>query len=394
MIDEDRFIIETIDNWEYGADNSGNIMKRVNILRFWERARKFPGASATSPRTVNMVTSDGSIDCNFDPNRQESITAHLHYCETVCALGLLAEGGSFVLKMFTLFEHSTVCIVYLLATLFNSVEVFKPSCSKEGNSETYIICVGYRGISDTLLRELLKYVEGEDPFVNHAMFSKENIPENFLREYIKCAKFFKVEQQEIIEHNLSTEGKLSYQDRSVLIEAKNKFSREWVKKTDVQPLRNKSQRIVERTLIGFGGNFSSQSTSQEYKKNAGTLQDRQKDYQNKQNSRKMVMDLQTGESGKEKAEQKNSEEIPSDVSRGPPKKRLKLEAGREAIFDNDKKEETKTQKDDMEVEENEGQDEEPAKERFGLRMMKKFNYQEGTGLGRNRDGIVGTFITN
>jgi hypothetical protein len=62
-----------------------------------------------------------------DPGNQEELTSPLHYAELVCVLGLLSIGGSTVLKMFTLFEYSTACILYLCNCLFESVSVFKPA---------------------------------------------------------------------------------------------------------------------------------------------------------------------------------------------------------------------------------------------------------------------------
>ena len=61
--------------------------------------------------------------------------ASLHYCEAVAGLLLLGLGGSLVLKMFTLYEHSSVCLLYLLNCCFHQVAVFKPATSKAGNSE-------------------------------------------------------------------------------------------------------------------------------------------------------------------------------------------------------------------------------------------------------------------
>ncbi len=71
-------------------------------------------------------------------------TASLHYCEMVTALGVLATGGSFILKAFTLFEHPTVCALYLMGALFGEVHVYKPATSKPGNSETYIVGKGFK----------------------------------------------------------------------------------------------------------------------------------------------------------------------------------------------------------------------------------------------------------
>jgi cap2 methyltransferase len=134
MIDDDRFLSETEDHWYFGADDSGNIMHRENVTSLWARLReRFQGE-------VDMVTGDGSVDCSSDPNDQESIVAGLHMCEAICALGVLRKGGSFVLKMFTLFEHQSWSLVYLLCCAFTTVDIHKPATSTQGNAEVYIIC--------------------------------------------------------------------------------------------------------------------------------------------------------------------------------------------------------------------------------------------------------------
>lgn len=71
---------------------------------------------------------------------------------------LIILGGTFVLKMFTVFECNTLCRMYLLCCAFNSVEIKKPVSSKQGNSEIYVVCCGYKG---------LQYVE---PWI-HKFFS-------------------------------------------------------------------------------------------------------------------------------------------------------------------------------------------------------------------------------
>ena len=68
-----------------------------------------------------QVTADGSIDCANMPAEQESLVSHLHYCELVCALAVLAPGGSLVLKMFTMLEDSSVSLMYLINVFFHQV---------------------------------------------------------------------------------------------------------------------------------------------------------------------------------------------------------------------------------------------------------------------------------
>lgn len=104
---------------ELGAECAGDIRKTHNIRAFWEHCRNafdehgVPGAV--------MVTADGSIDCQENPNEQEAATASLHYAELVATLGLLAPGGSAFLKAFTILEHSTVTLLYIAGALFDKV---------------------------------------------------------------------------------------------------------------------------------------------------------------------------------------------------------------------------------------------------------------------------------
>lgn len=64
MINEDKLIVETFDKWEFGYDNTGNIMSVQNIRKIWERAQNHPFG------LPSFITCDGSIDCQSDPNDQ------------------------------------------------------------------------------------------------------------------------------------------------------------------------------------------------------------------------------------------------------------------------------------------------------------------------------------
>jgi cap2 methyltransferase len=54
-------------------------------------------------------------------------------------------GGNFVLKIFTWYEDHSICLLYLLACCFKDLHAFKPGSSREGNSEVYLIALGFRG---------------------------------------------------------------------------------------------------------------------------------------------------------------------------------------------------------------------------------------------------------
>ncbi|XP_069682597.1 cap-specific mRNA (nucleoside-2'-O-)-methyltransferase 2 isoform X1 [Periplaneta americana] len=194
MINDDRFILQTLSNWKFGLDYTGNLMDLKNMQHLVQEAEKMGN--------ILLVTADGSIDCQEDPGEQESIVSSLHYCEAVSALHILSKGGSFLLKMFTMYEEETVCLMYLLCCAFTSVRVFKPATSKEGNSEVYVVCLEYKGKEyfEPWLIVIRQHFGPELP--NRAMFPHESIPRDFMDQLYECASMFKNFQVNVIETNI------------------------------------------------------------------------------------------------------------------------------------------------------------------------------------------------
>ncbi|CAF1350277.1 unnamed protein product [Rotaria sordida] len=199
MVDDDRFIVETLERWYFGEDNSGNILDTNNIKGLWKRIRTDPRSNG-----VHLVTGDGSVDTSGDPNEQESIVSELHYAETICAMGALVKGGSLVLKMFNLFECETICLLYIVALHFEELSVFKPASSRAPNGETYIIALGFRGIDSHHLHSLLSFVSPTFP-PNKALLPLNSIPESFLNTLIQIAEYFTIKQIQALERNLQLE---------------------------------------------------------------------------------------------------------------------------------------------------------------------------------------------
>jgi hypothetical protein len=117
-------------------------------------------------------------------------------CEVVTAIGLLAPGGMFVLKMFTLFEDTSNDILYLLSCFFNSVEVCKPITSAPGNGETYVVCVGFVGASDLHMQLLCSTVKA------HVVVTA-NAPVQFTNRVRQIAEYFAIQQMHSISRNLA-----------------------------------------------------------------------------------------------------------------------------------------------------------------------------------------------
>lgn len=232
-ITDDRLIAHTLPWWFFGSDNTGDILLQKHLLEM----QRF----VSNMTTVHLVTADGSFDCQGDPGEQERLVAPLQYCETVCALLLLGIGGSFVLKMFTLFEHSSVCLLYLLACCFRSVNVFKPGTSKSGNSELYIVCLDYQAKESVrpLLSKLIRNY-GPDLASTTALFPPQCIPKSFLSQHEQICTFFHALQVGTIQENLRLFAHMSAEQRRRLDQLRDCAADFYSKRFNVQYLPRKS----------------------------------------------------------------------------------------------------------------------------------------------------------
>ncbi|KAM4596252.1 cap-specific mRNA (nucleoside-2'-O-)-methyltransferase 2 [Fundulus diaphanus] len=225
-IADDRLIANTLPWWFFGSDNTGNIMLQKHLLDLQ--------LFVSNMRRVDLVTADGSFDCQENPDEQEALVASLHYCEATAALLLLGPGGSFVLKMFTLYEHSAVCLLYLLNCCFHSVSVFKPATSKAGNSEVYVVCLNYEG-KEAVRPLLSKLVRNYGPTLadREALFPSSVIPESFLKQHEELCSYFHTLQVETIGENLRLFEGMSAEQRQRLDRIRDCVVQEYLRRFQV-----------------------------------------------------------------------------------------------------------------------------------------------------------------
>ncbi|XP_029986731.1 cap-specific mRNA (nucleoside-2'-O-)-methyltransferase 2 [Sphaeramia orbicularis] len=225
-IADDRLIANTLPWWFFGSDNTGNIMIQKHLLEL----QAFVG----NMHSVDMVTADGSFDCQENPDEQEALVSSLHYCEATAALLLLSPGGSFVLKMFTLYEHSSVCLLYLLNCCFRSVNVFKPATSKAGNSEVYVVCLHYDG-KEAVRPLLSKIIRNYGPNLanREALFPNALIPESFLKQHEEVCVYFHRLQVETITENLQLFENMSTEQRQRLDNIRDCVAQEYLQRFQV-----------------------------------------------------------------------------------------------------------------------------------------------------------------
>jgi len=198
IINDDRLILNTLDNWEFGPDYTGDIFQAEYSEHLYQMVHeRFDG-------NVFLVTADGSIDCSDNPGEQENVVMRLHHYECMVALNVLHDNGSLVLKMFTTFECDTICRTYLLCCLFKSVVLMKPVTSKPGNSEVYAVCTGYKGrlLALPFIQKFFLNDRQNNTSAIAAMFPLSQIPREFRNLLLECSKYFSNMQIQIIQNNI------------------------------------------------------------------------------------------------------------------------------------------------------------------------------------------------
>ena len=243
---DDRLISRTLRSWCFGADNTGDVLC-VDFLR----TLLLKCSSTFQGKAVNLVTADGSLNCQHDPSQQEALVAPLHYTEMLCALSILSAHGNFVVKMFTLFEEHSISFMFVLSCLFKSVSVIKPATSKGGNSEVYVVARDYCGLENCL--DLVEQLKSHFPFnklikERVPLVSTANIPLSYLSQHFACVKLFTEYQISTIQNNVRFFRNISDQFEADMKALHEIVTQKFVDECDIKKLPPK-QCIVPTGIL-------------------------------------------------------------------------------------------------------------------------------------------------
>lgn len=130
----------------YGRKGNGDLYDVDNILSI---------DGQLNGKRYNFVTADGGLDFSKDFNNQEKLIFKLLFIETITALMYLEDKGTFILKIFDILNQNTMELLYIISIFFERVVIYKPYLSRNSNSEKYLVCTGFKGITKTMLEKLL-----------------------------------------------------------------------------------------------------------------------------------------------------------------------------------------------------------------------------------------------
>jgi len=219
-------------NIHYGADNTGNIYNIDNIKAF----------SNLFNQDADLVTADGGFDFSTNFNKQEQSSLRIIFCEIVTALSIQKKGGAFVCKVYDTYTHVSISFLYLLTCLYEKVSLTKPFTSRPANSEKYLVCQGFKGITPILLKKLhiivqsWNIIDNKNQFI-YKIMNEESISTNFIDKVLAYNTYFFNHQVENIEKTLKYIGcfkdKEDYENTSLYnktIDRQVKLAYYWCKK--------------------------------------------------------------------------------------------------------------------------------------------------------------------
>jgi len=185
-----------------GVDDTGDLYNLLNIVSVKKAVEDFP---------VDFITADGGITENGEFCMKEQKHIRLIFSEIVCALIVLDEKGSFVLKIFDLFTKPMADIIYMTTCFFDKVYIIKPKTSRPTNSEKYMVCKGFKkrmitkDVSNILFRILHYMQKNEDETLSQLFGS---LPDSFVKNLRNFNEFFMKIQVQNIQFNLDLLDKL------------------------------------------------------------------------------------------------------------------------------------------------------------------------------------------
>lgn len=115
----------------YGKDGTGNLYNLDNIEYVAQQLKE---------HSMHLITADGGFDFSANFNNQEQQSFKLICCEIYCAFKLLKHNGSFIIKIYDMFNTYTLQIISILRQVFGNIYITKPLTSRPANSEKYFVC--------------------------------------------------------------------------------------------------------------------------------------------------------------------------------------------------------------------------------------------------------------
>lgn len=182
---------------------------------------------------VDFITGDGGLDEKNDYNNKERYHYRLIFYELYYGINLQKENGSFLIKFFDIFTYLSIEFLYLLSIHYEEVYIYKPHTSRPTNSEKYIVCKRFKGVSKCM-RDYLTHIHDiiNDFDFKNGSLSIVELPKCFYDGVMECNKKLVKIQCEYLERALSVNDVIYRKNLKETRDLKLKRYNEWRKEFD------------------------------------------------------------------------------------------------------------------------------------------------------------------
>lgn len=233
------------DNYLMSDTNNGDVTILNNQIDFFKR----------KGGTIDVYTSDLGFSASNNYDKEEEAHLRANVAQILTALLVLKPGGSSITKQFTFMTSLLISVMGILTTLFDKVDICKPMFSRPGNSETYLVCIGYHGFNpenkSSVQYLLLDKIKN---WSTTPLITKKNLGSKFINMIQNAQNYFADTQITHLE-NVISEYNLLKNKNIKYITSYNRFSKQneidqkrWLKINVIRSLPNNKRLNVREVM--------------------------------------------------------------------------------------------------------------------------------------------------
>ena len=213
------FIKKYNNRWDWGADNTGDISSKKNLLYYENKYKNME---------IDIFTSDCGLGAN-EEFEQEGSLCFLSISQLLLGLLILKIGGNAICKIFIPFTKPlSLSILYIYTMYFEKIYVIKPSSGSLANSEVYIVGLNKKyHLSENNKKVLFDVLENID--MEKSLFT--DFSDNFIEEMSELSNMFIRLQEEYLNRSYFyyDNPKIFDKDKfEYMFDAKQKYAQKWI----------------------------------------------------------------------------------------------------------------------------------------------------------------------
>ena len=212
------------EKWMMDENNDGDM---TNYKSITYSINKFKNII---PEGCDLYTSDLGIPGKYAYLYQEKSEYRPNIGQLIFALNIINKNGNMIFKNYTFLGLNTMFMFYLAAQYFETFEICKPLTSREGNSECYIVCLGFKGKpNDNEFKEMIKIIKIINEFpISYGGYIYKSIPDDFRFFLIDVFKELFLERQiKAIDNDILQQKNYIKYGESYLKSLKKKYENEF-----------------------------------------------------------------------------------------------------------------------------------------------------------------------